>query len=57
MKIDATDIAAYIIIVGCLFLIGFGIDGEVKTILGLAAGWAFRKPIKNGINKIKEVRK
>lgn len=57
MKIDATDIAAYIIIVGCFILIGCGIDGEVKSILCLAAGWAFRKPIKNGINKIKEVRK
>ena len=53
MKIDATDIAAYLIIIGCFVLIGLGIDGEVKSILCLAAGWAFRKPVKNGINKIK----
>lgn len=52
MKIDATDIAAYIIIIGCLILIGFGLDGEVKSILAVAAGWAFRKPIKNGVKKI-----
>jgi len=31
-----------ILIIGCLILLGFGIDGEVKAILALAAGWTFR---------------
>ncbi len=31
-----------ILIVGSFILIGLGIDGEVKSILTLAAGWAFR---------------
>ena len=32
---------ALIIVVGCFILLGFRIDGEVKSILTLAAGWAF----------------
>ncbi len=31
-----------ILIVGCFILLGCGIDGEVKVILTLAAGWTFR---------------
>jgi len=31
-----------ILITGSFCLIGFGIDGEVKSILLLAAGWAFK---------------
>ncbi|GAI03438.1 unnamed protein product, partial [marine sediment metagenome] len=31
-----------LLITGSFILIGFGIDGEVKTVLTLAAGWAFR---------------
>jgi len=46
MKIDATDIAAYLIIVGCFLLLVLGIDSEVKSLLAVAAGWAFRKPIR-----------
>ena len=53
LNINATDIAAYLLIIGCFILIGLGLDGEVKSILAMAAGWAFRKPIKNGINKVK----
>jgi len=40
--------------VGCLALIATGIDGEVKSILTVAAGWAFgsqyqaRKTLKGG---------
>jgi len=34
-------IIALILVVGCLALIFTGIDGEVKSILTLAAGWAF----------------
>lgn len=33
------------LILGSFILIGFGIDGEVKTILTLGAGWAFRSSI------------
>lgn len=31
-----------VLIIGAFTLIAFGIDGEVKTVLMLAAGWAFR---------------
>jgi len=30
------------LILGCLTLMICGIDGEVKTVLLMAAGWAFR---------------
>ena len=30
-----------ILVVGCLVLLGFGINSEVKSILAGAAGWAF----------------
>ena len=39
------DICALIIIIGCLILIGFSRDGEVKAILGVAAGWIFGKRV------------
>jgi len=52
MKIDATDIAAYLIIVGCFTLLILNIDGEVKSILALAAGWAFRKPVVNAASSV-----
>jgi hypothetical protein len=35
------DIAAVILMVSCLLLIGFGIDGEVKSLLAIATGWLF----------------
>ncbi|MBA7583498.1 hypothetical protein ES708_25443 [subsurface metagenome] len=35
------EIIALILVVGCLLLIGFGIDGEVKSILVGAGGWVF----------------
>jgi len=34
-------ITALTLMVGCLVLIFTGIDGEVKSILTLAAGWLF----------------
>lgn len=34
-------ITALILVVGCLGLIAFGIDSEVKSILTVAAGWLF----------------
>jgi len=34
-------IIALIIVVGCLALIAFQIDSEVKSILTMAAGWVF----------------
>ena len=41
MKWTPDLIIAMVLVVGCLTLIGTGIDGEVKSILTLAAGWAF----------------
>ncbi|GAI20178.1 unnamed protein product [marine sediment metagenome] len=35
-------VAAIILVVGCLILVGFGIDGELKAILAMAAVWLFR---------------
>ena len=34
-------IIALVLVVGCLVLLGLRIDGEVKSILTMAAGWAF----------------
>jgi len=34
-------ITAMVLVLGCLGLIYSGIDGEVKSILTLAAGWLF----------------
>lgn len=41
MKWTPDLIIALVLVVGCLVLIGFGIDSEVKAILTLGAGWAF----------------
>ena len=41
MKWTPDLIIAMVLIVGCLGLVFTGIDGEVKSILTLAAGWAF----------------
>ena len=41
MKWTPDTLIALVLIVGCLGLLAFGIDGEVKSILTLAAGWAF----------------
>ena len=35
------QLAACILVVGCLTLIGLGIDSEVKSILTIAAGYLF----------------
>lgn len=54
MKWTPDLIIALILVVGCLGLIASGIDSEVKSILTLAAGWAFgsqfqaRRTIKGG---------
>ena len=34
-------ITAMVLVIGCMGLIFSGIDGEVKSILTLAAGWLF----------------
>ncbi len=34
------------LIAGCFILLGLGIDGEVKTILVMAAGWCFHSGVK-----------
>lgn len=44
---SASDITAWLIIVGCFLLLILGVDGEVKVLLAAAGGWAFRKPLKN----------
>lgn len=41
MKWTPDIIIALALIVGCLALIFTGIDGEVKSILTMAAGWCF----------------
>jgi len=41
MKWTPDLIIAIILIVGCFVLICAGIDGEVKSILTMAAGWCF----------------
>ena len=41
MKWTPDLVIALILIVGCLILIAFKIDSEVKSILTVAAGWAF----------------
>jgi len=41
MKWTPDFIIALVLVAGCLALIFTGIDGEVKSILTVAAGWAF----------------
>lgn len=41
MKWTPDTITAIVIVVGCLLLLFFKIDGEVRSILSLAAGWIF----------------
>ena len=41
MKWTPDTIIALVLVVGCLVLICLKIDGEVKSILSIAAGWAF----------------
>ena len=41
MKWTPDLIIALLLVLGCFTLIFSGIDGEVKAILTLAAGWAF----------------
>lgn len=41
MKWTPDKIIALVLIVGCLGLMVLKIDGEVKSILTMAAGWAF----------------
>ena len=41
MKWTPDLIIALVLIVGCLALLFCGIDGEVKSVITLAAGWTF----------------
>lgn len=41
MKWTPDKITALILLVGCFGLLFTGIDGEVKSILTIAAGWLF----------------
>jgi len=41
------DLCAVILIIACIILIVLGIDGEVKGLLALAAGWVFGKGTTN----------
>ena len=49
---NADDVCAIIIVLGCIVLIAFGIDGEIKAILGVAAGFLFGKHRKEIASKI-----
>jgi len=51
LHFDATDVGAWLIIVICGVLMGLGVDGDVKSIMAISAGWAFRKPINNVAKK------
>lgn len=44
------EVAALVIIVGCIVLIACRIDGEVKSILAMAAAWAFKR----GFDRVKK---
>jgi hypothetical protein len=54
MKWTPDLIIAVVLVLGCLILMGLRIDGEVKSILTMAAGWVFgsqytaRKAAKGG---------
>lgn len=41
MKFPVDQCIAGIIVIGCIVLLALGIDGEVKSILTMAAGWCF----------------
>ncbi|MBA7535518.1 hypothetical protein ES705_27776 [subsurface metagenome] len=41
MKWTPDLIIALVLVIGCLILLGLGIDGEVKSVITMAAGWAF----------------
>ena len=41
MKWTPDTIIALVLVVGCLILLFLRIDGEVKSILTMAAGWVF----------------
>jgi len=41
VKWTPDTIIALVLVVGCLILLGFGINSEMKSILAIAAGWAF----------------
>jgi len=41
MKWTPDTIIALVLVVGCLILLGFGLNSEVKSILTVSAGWAF----------------
>ena len=41
MKWTPDLIIALVLVVGCLVLVFTGIDGEVKSVLTMAAGWSF----------------
>lgn len=40
-QFEPDEVLAGILLVGCLFLVGLGIDGEVKSILSMSAAWLF----------------
>ena len=57
MKWTPDLVIAMVMVVGCLILIFTGIDGEVKAILTIAAGWCFGSQYqtrKASINNTKE---
>ena len=59
MKWTPDLIIALVLILGCFGLLAAGIDGEVKSVITVAAGWAFgsqyqsRRAEKGGIKDAK----
>ena len=41
MKWTPDTVIALVLVVGCITLMALGINSEVKSILAIAAGWAF----------------
>lgn len=57
MKDYIDEVIALILVVGCFVLIGLGIDGEVKSILTIAAGWVFGREYFRRIKRNKKSNK
>lgn len=54
IKFEVVDIVAIIIVVGCLILLGKGIDGEIKAFLGFIVGYYFQRAKTGVVNKLKK---
>jgi len=41
LNVEARDVIACLVIIGCFILLFYGIDGEVKAVLGAVIGYYF----------------